>query len=534
MRGLRAAWRSGTEVVSADEAVSVRMLGIMRGLLALSCLIIALADPMQAWRASHAVLAALGAYGIYSIALAAAQFQGRSLVPSRLQPWLDLLFYAYLVWLAGPAGSVFFSFLLFFPIAAASFSRGFAEGLALTLVSGFLLALTGLVVQPVLLALLGGMFAWWGGHQLAVTRRLRLLKDLMDLPNPRLGVDHALTQYLRQLRACLDADACVLVCARAGASDYVIYRVDASHAPSPGPQPLTERSAQALLALPADASLVWDARRRRDREHTGLCEGLANLLEASCFATAPYAQPGVLTGRVYVAANRRRFGRPALELVRQAAVQIAASVDKMALLDELMTSAAQGERSRISQDIHDTTIQPYIGLKLGLEALQRSLDARSAVAAQVGELVEMCSLALEDLRGYVARLRGQGGAVYGLLSALHQQAGRYRRFYGVEVEVRGDPSSVRLGDRVATDAYQIACEALSNVYRHTRARHAFIDLRCGEQSLALEIGNERDAARPAAGFMPRSIAERAAALGGRAEVRLDNAGHDVVRVTLPL
>lgn len=530
MRGVRAAWRSGTEAMSADEAVSVRMLGFMRASLALSCLIIALADP----RTSHAVLAALAGYGIYSVALAAAHFYGRSLVPSRLQSCLDMLFYASLVWLAGAAGSVFFCFL-FFPIAAASFSRGCAEGLALTLVSSLLLAATGLVMQPVVLALLGGMFAWWGGHQVAVTRRLRLLNDLMDVPNPRLGVDHALTQYLRQLRACLDADVCVLVCARAGASDYVMYRVDASHAASAGAQPLTECTAQPLLALPADASLVWDARRRRTGPHSGLCDGLANLLETSCFATVPYAQPGTCAGRVYVAANRRRFGRPALELVRQAAAQIAASVDKMALLEELMENAAQGERSRISRDIHDTTIQPYVGLKLGLEALQRRLDARSAVAAQVGELVDMCALALDDLRGYVARLRGRGqaGAVDGLVSALHQQAGRYRRFYGVEVEVRGDPASVKVCDRLAASAYQIACEALSNVYRHTRARHAFVDLRCGDRSLALEIGNERDAARPAARFMPRSIAERAAALGGMAEVRLD-AGHDVVRVTIPL
>jgi signal transduction histidine kinase len=534
MSGLRAELLSGTEAIPADEAVGVRMVALMRCLLALSALLLFLADPMQAGRPSQIVLASLAAYGVYSIALAAVLFDGRSFVPSRLQPWLDMLFYACLVWLAGAAGTVFFAFV-FFAIAAASFSRGVAEGLALTLVAGFLLTVAGLVVQPVLLVLLGGMIAWWGGHQLCVTQRLRLLKDLLGLPNSRFGVDHALAQYLGRLRAYFEADACVLVCARAGASDYIMYRVDASQSASHGPQPLSERSAQALLARPADESLVWDVRQRRDRPHAGLGKDVANLLETSCFATVPYVHPSALTGRLYVAGNRRRFGRSALELLRQAAAQIAASVDKMALLDELMAQAAQGERSRISLDIHDTTIQPYIGLKLALEALQRSLDARSSVAAQVGELVDMCSLALEDLRGYVARLRGNGRDCAGdeLLSALRQQAGRYRRFYGLEVDVRSDPS-VNLVNRVAADAYQIACEGLSNVYRHTRARRAFIDVRCSDRWLALEIGNDRDPARPAAQFMPRSIADRAAALGGVAEVRLNNAGHDVVRVILPL
>jgi hypothetical protein len=34
--------------------------------------------------------------------------------------------------------------------------------------------------------------------------------------------------------------------------------------------------------------------------------------------------------------------------------------------------------------------------------------------------------------------------------------------------------------------------------------------------------------------MPRSIAERAMSLGGKVQVRINNEGHDVVRVTVPL
>jgi hypothetical protein len=35
-------------------------------------------------------------------------------------------------------------------------------------------------------------------------------------------------------------------------------------------------------------------------------------------------------------------------------------------------------------------------------------------------------------------------------------------------------------------------------------------------------------------LMPRSITERTMALGGQVQVRLNNDGHDVVRVTIPL
>jgi len=534
MGRLRSAFCSSARLVSADEAVSPRIVALTRCLLALAALIVCLIDPGLTVQPPRIVLALLGVYAIYSLALAAATFGGRSFVAARAQPWVDAALYSALAWLSGSAGAVFFACLLF-AVAAASFSRGFIEGLTLTLVAGAVVAAASLAVQAAVLALLGAMIAWWGGYQLAVLRRLQLLKDLLALPNPRLGVDHALNQYLVRLRAYFGAEACVLVCAARGTSTYRMYRVDASDAASLDPQPLTEASAKVLLALPPEAALVWDARGRSEGPYAAESRSLANLLEAGSLATVPYSQPGAPNGRLYVAGARQAFGRPALELLREAALQIGASVDHVAVLEGLMANATQAERSRISHDIHDTTMQPYVGLKLGLEALQRSLGERSPLAAQVADLVEQCALAIDDVRGYVARLRGQapGSAGGELVSALRQQAGRYRRLYGVDVEVRSD-SAVKLVDRVAAEAYQIACEGLSNVYRHTRSRRAFIDLRCGDRVLALEIGNERDAARPAGRFMPRSITERAGALGGAAEVRLDRVGHDVVRVTIPL
>ena len=53
-------------------------------------------------------------------------------------------------------------------------------------------------------------------------------------------------------------------------------------------------------------------------------------------------------------------------------------------------------------------------------------------------------------------------------------------------------------------------------------------------SLAIEVGNDASPEIPTRPFMPRSITERTMALGGRVQVNLNNAGHDVVKVTIPL
>jgi len=93
----------------------------------------------------------------------------------------------------------------------------------------------------------------------------------------------------------------------------------------------------------------------------------------------------------------RRLSDADAEFLRQAVDQIAAVADKLALVDAIMAGAAQLERSRISRDIHDTTVQPYIGLKLGSRRCSAP-QTTSPVRKQLDELVEMARLVVHDLR----------------------------------------------------------------------------------------------------------------------------------------
>ncbi len=76
-------------------------------------------------------------------------------------------------------------------------------------------------------------------------------------------------------------------------------------------------------------------------------------------------------------------------------------------------------------------------------------------------------------------------------------------------------------------------EGLSNIRKHTRSDRAAVRLERGSGCLVLRIENhEDDAGRPA--FTPKSIAERAAGLGGSAVVEHPGNGLTVVRVEVPL
>ena len=93
--------------------------------------------------------------------------------------------------------------------------------------------------------------------------------------------------------------------------------------------------------------------------------------------------------------------------------------------------------------------------------------------------------------------------------------------------------SPELRAQLAAEAFQMVVEGLSNIRRHTQAAQAKIEVSLRHDCLHLRIENDR-ADEPWATFAPRSIAERAAALGGEASVRTDDHGATVVTVEVPL
>ena len=80
----------------------------------------------------------------------------------------------------------------------------------------------------------------------------------------------------------------------------------------------------------------------------------------------------------------------------------------------------------------------------------------------------------------------------------------------------------------------MVAEGLSNVRRHTRSVQATVTLTCCDQHLCLSIANDVAMGSVSTPFMPRSITERATALGGCAHVEWPEHGGTVIVVDIPL
>ena len=545
----------------AITSIDTRMIRLMRLVLALSALVIIYLDPAEPARLVALTYSALACYCLFSLTLYLLTGRRPRVRPLRAAHWIDVGWYLLFILLSGGTSSVFF-FFFFFAIMVAAFRWGCAEGLRVTLAAALLFTAVGyasapagagfelnrFLLRPVYLLVLGYMMAYWGGREIVLKRRLALLKEVNRLSNPRFGVDQTIASLMEHVRAFFDADACLLVL-RDGPTHQLRRaergRADNNVRAEPAPPELFA----ALMPLPARLAVVFQradgpvpraqkiyaydlAEGRTATADADACAALADLLECGSFITVPLVLREQLIGRFYLTARRRVYDPSDLEFVRQLVEQLLPTIEHVRLLDRLASEAAGRERTKISHDLHDSTIQPYIGLKLALEGLRRRIPPDTPWAREVDELIARAAESIGELRGYVHRLRGAGAEQpeTALLSAVRQQALRFREFYGIDVEVEA-PAGVSVSDRLAAEAFQIVREGLSNIRRHTQARRAQISMRCADDEFVLRITN--DAAAETNGFVPRSISERAAALGGAAHVERRD-GQTTVAVVIPL
>ena len=546
------------------EAADAKLFAVMRVVLAVTGLAITYIDPIEP-RSGDAV--AYGFLGLYcacaaGVVLMEARTGWKS--DQRLLCASDIAFASVLMLWTQGAQSIFF-YALLFPILVVSFSHGYRDGLLFTLASVASLIVVGalsdppifyheldtaLIRRPVYLLAFGYMAAKWGGREILLKRRLMLLREI-NTASARVAVDRLVELNLRRIIAFHRAERAVLVIHLPGEGRYTIYSSAESEKHASGAREMSEASAQRLLRFGEHACILYSARRlpglsprcasltveRKGERQCAVamsdCEAVARLLEARHFVAVPYRQGDGTAGFLFLTARRRPFSPDDVDFLVQFSDAVAKVVENLQLVDELISSAAEHERLMISRDIHDAAVQPYIGLRLALEALYRQ-SAGSALAPRILDLVEMASATVRDLRGFTRGLLA-GGDIPGesLHEAVLMQADRYGRFYGLRIATRLDQESANLNGRFAAHVFYIVVEALTNIVKHTAARRAFVEVSVEDSRVSIRVGNEESAGDETAGFVPKSIKSRVEALGGTFAVQHGTGGYTVVHATLP-
>jgi signal transduction histidine kinase len=205
--------------------------------------------------------------------------------------------------------------------------------------------------------------------------------------------------------------------------------------------------------------------------------------------------------------------------------------------EEARRHAAE-ERLRIARELHDTLGHSLVAINVRAGValdLHESDDASDALQ----DVKQASATALRDLRATLSLLRDESEpaptapafdleALPGLVN--------HARSAGVHTDVDVQLNGAAVPSAVGGAAYRIIQEALTNVLRHANASSARVGVRTTRDALDIEITDDgrADHAGVSPGLGLRGMAERAAALGGRADAGPRKSGGWCVHAVLPL
>lgn len=556
----------------SEQWIDLRLIAGMRVVLGTSALLVLLIGPIRPLGWDMPTYYILVLYSLYGLLIYHLSVRRNPLVAHKALPWLDMLWYLPLIAFTRDINNLFYYFF-FFSIIVGSFSWGLTDGLRLTLASAVIYTIVGLLtghqvrtlddllMAPIGLLIFGYIIARWGGYHNELKNRLKLLKEVTVFSNPRFGIDRTIKAILESIRAFYDAETCVLVVPGKpdDADSYLMYRVARGIHPSrSAPPEIGHEAADQFLSPSLDFAVIYkkngsaqtrlfDVKSRvfSDTSSTS-SEKLASMLDAQRYLSVPVYYRHQPVGRFYIIDGPNRIDSTDMEFMLQLMDHVTPVMENIRLIDNLASDAAEQERQRIAHDIHDSVIQPYLGLQFGLAALDQKLEAgNSGIREDVQELLELTNQELAELRHFVSGLRANEERTDVLLPAIERFAERFSMVTGIKVDVAAR-GKVKVNDRLAAELFQIVAEGLSNVRRHAFCRDARVEIECKQTSLLLQIKNSRprtgvntdgergdgqDGVKP---FRPHSIAERAASLGGDTQVFVDDKDYTVVSVGIPL
>jgi signal transduction histidine kinase len=220
------------------------------------------------------------------------------------------------------------------------------------------------------------------------------------------------------------------------------------------------------------------------------------------------------------------------------AVVIAQSVQRQRLRDTL--AAADAERRRWAQELHDETLQALGGLRVLLSAARRAGGAE-ALSRATDQAVEQIEQEITNLRAIITELRPAALDELGLEAALEALFERHRAINDLEISAeldlppRAEPDA-GLDAELQASVYRVVQEALTNVAKHAQASNVRISVTAADERLSIAIADDGpgfDADLRTGGFGLTGMRERVLVFGGKLSIDSSQSG-TTVSAWLPL
>jgi signal transduction histidine kinase len=218
--------------------------------------------------------------------------------------------------------------------------------------------------------------------------------------------------------------------------------------------------------------------------------------------------------------------------------ELSAARERLQMISRELVGLQEDERRVVARELNDGAGQALASIKIGLRLLERESDSEE-IRAQALQLQRTADRLQESLSRLAANLRPPALDHLGLAAALGQLVDDVSESSGVEAQFEAiGLSGERLADRIETELFRIAQEAVANAIRHAAADHVAVILQRRDALLRLVVEDDGigfDAA--AAGRAGRlglvMLRERAETLGGTLLIESAEGSGTIVIVEVP-
>ncbi len=190
--------------------------------------------------------------------------------------------------------------------------------------------------------------------------------------------------------------------------------------------------------------------------------------------------PELLRAKVSVFAELHRKSQQ-LEILNRELRRL--SVSLIATQDE--------ERRRIARELHDGLGQDLTVVKIMLQGVFREEQSAESKEQAVGDVLRLIDSSLQQIRSVSYLLHPPLLDEIGLRSALGWYLDGLSKRGDIEITMEMQPQDFpRLAPELETTLFRVIQEALTNVFRHSRATKAFVTLEKREGEIAATIRDD--------------------------------------------
>jgi signal transduction histidine kinase len=502
-------------------------------------------DISQPAKAPTITYLALGAYTLFAAALVVATWNNWWLDAKLAGPahTIDIFSFTLLVFVTEGYTSPYFIFFVFILLAAA-IRWGWKETTLTAILLTVLFLGAGLLtdqsdrdfdiprflVRGAQLIIVSLILIWFGANQWRARFLLRPHNLLSEPSLDRSPVETALMAAMAEAGAACggmlwtDADR--------KSSQYLVMRDDRLM-PLKGKTTAPHAMTPILYDVPRRRALYRDS--ERTLRGTDPVEALGAETIAIAALTEGLAMPISLDkghGLLFLE-QVRDLSTDHLDLGDQIGREVAAHIQRHALLKAAEESAEARSRLILARDLHDSVVQFLAGAAFRIEAMRRA-GAAGPLEPELNELKQLMMEEQKELRSFITTLRsGPEVTLRDLGRDLRVLAQSLGKQWAIECSVNADANEIAVPTRLHLDAHQLVREAVANAVRHAGAKNVRIVLETEGDVLHIDVVNDGgDYPRSGDGYeAPQTLRERAAESGGHVEV---SRGMDVTKVSISL